>query len=289
MKKLILLSILFFAYSISVWSQFTTTTVPNAVFLTDKTKVLGIGLTNTSLPVVDNSAMLQVHATSSNIPARFFPFNGDNTREIRVASPYGNPGLIFKNGTSVMMDIRGTSNSLDIVANGQPSTNGVRFINNGNLVVTKNIGIGTDTPKNRLEISNTVGSSGLRLSGLANSPSSKALGVNTTGDVILVDNPTYFSGDGIALSPVGINSFKIDNSFWQTNGSGIKNGNTVNDVEINGIGSSTTLNINPTIISAAIGINSNGYNVGVQGNGATGLLGISTKTYFPFEATPLMP
>jgi hypothetical protein len=82
---------------------------------------------------------------------------------------------------------------------GTETNHGVAFISNYSprmvILNTGNIGIGTVTPNNKLEISHgTANNSGLRFTNLTNSSSSilnstnKVLSVNASGDVILVDD-----------------------------------------------------------------------------------------------------
>jgi hypothetical protein len=111
----------------------------------------------------------------------------------------------------------------------------MRILNNGN------VGIGTATPANKLEITQgTAGNSGLRFTNLTSSStattaSSKVLGVNANGDVILTNIPgtqniVDFSTatpttSGVVFTPNTpadqsvVYQSTIDNSLWTYNGS----------------------------------------------------------------------
>jgi hypothetical protein len=135
-----------------------------------------------------------------------------------------------------------------ILHNSKLSTGGFRFVTNPgsgaldrlNILNNGNIGIGTAAPANKLEITQgTAGNSGLRFTNLnsastATTSSSKVLGLNSTGDVILTNVPgtqniVDFSTatpttSGVVFTPNTpadesvVYQSAVDNSMWTYNG-----------------------------------------------------------------------
>jgi hypothetical protein len=164
------------------------------------------------------------------------------------------PGFYYWNGTKWVPLLFGNLNSWSTLGN-SGTTAGTNFIGSTDAVdfVTKtnnseimrvtsagNIGIGTTSPANKLEITQgTAGNSGLRFTNLnsastATTSSSKVLGVNSSGDVILTNVPgtqniVDFSTatpttSGVVFTPNTpldesvVYQSAVDNSLWTYNG-----------------------------------------------------------------------
>jgi FtsZ-binding cell division protein ZapB/regulator of extracellular matrix RemA (YlzA/DUF370 family) len=169
--------------------------------------------------------------------------------------------------------------------NGTTSNHSLAFITNYSpkmvILNTGNVGIGSITPQNKLEITHgSANNSGLRFTNLTNNSSSivnatnKVLSVNASGDVILVDdkqgittttNTLNLSGSTLTSTVNGVVSNSVTlpsatGSFWSLGG------NNTNITSTNNIIGITNANTNPlrffTNNSEKMTITSNG-NVGV--------------------------
>jgi hypothetical protein len=164
------------------------------------------------------------------------------------------PGFYYWDGTKWVPLLFGDSSSWEMSGN-SGTTAGTNFIGTTDAVdfVTKtnntekmrvtsagNIGIGTPSPANKLEITQgTAGNSGLRFTNLnssstANTAASKVLGLNSTGDVILTNVPgtqnivDFSTANPNSGSPVFtpntpsdesvVYQSAVDNSLWTYNG-----------------------------------------------------------------------
>jgi hypothetical protein len=141
-----------------------------------------------------------------------------------------------KNYVDTKVDVANLSGTTNFV----PKFSAAKTLANSSIFDNGNVGIGTTTPANKLEImEGTAGNSGLRFTNLnsssaATTSASKVLGVNSTGDVILTNIPgtqniVSFSTvtpttSGVVFTPntpadqTVIYQSATNNSLWTYNG-----------------------------------------------------------------------
>ncbi len=212
------------------------------------TKTLGNSLlfengTNVGLGTITPVSLFEISDASET-------FTGNGTLRISNSSnPTVNKfaGLVFKSN-----NVSGVGGSWKIGSNQETTTsyeqnfhflnsyNGSTYASKMTLTPSGNLGIGTTSPGNKLEITQgTAGNSGLRFTNLnsastATTSSSKVLALNSSGDVILTNVPgtqniVAFSTatpttSGVVFTPATpadqsvVYQSSVDNSMWTYNG-----------------------------------------------------------------------
>jgi hypothetical protein len=212
------------------------------------TKTLGNSLlfengTNVGLGTITPVSLFEISDASET-------FTGNGTLRISNSSnPTVNKfaGLVFKSN-----NVSGVGGSWKIGSNQETTTsyeqifhflnsyNGSTYASKMTLTPSGNLGVGTTSPGNKLEITQgTAGNSGLRFTNLnsastATTSSSKVLALNSSGDVILTNVPgtqniVAFSTatpttSGVVFTPATpadqsvVYQSSVDNSMWTYNG-----------------------------------------------------------------------
>jgi hypothetical protein len=146
----------------------------------------------------DNPKVVIGYVSSAN--GVFHKLNLHSNTSTDVFSSFTNRGLYSTNNSLSAMDgFKVGIKSTGVAEINQQENLDMNFLTNNNqrMVIKDggNVGINTTTPNNKLEITQgTSGNSGLRFTNLTNSSSSitnstnKILSVNSSGDVILVDD-----------------------------------------------------------------------------------------------------
>jgi len=194
--------------------------------------------------IYDGTSWLEVATNLSTTDARYVNVAGDTmegdlivptTKKITIAdAPTNATDAANKDYVDTKIGGTGTINYVPKFSATKTLTNSSIFDNG------TNVGIGTASPANKLEITQgTAGNSGLRFTNLnsssaATTTASKVLGLNSTGDVILTNvpgtqnivlfstaNPNSGSPTFTPAQPADqtvIYQSSIDNSFWTYNG-----------------------------------------------------------------------
>ncbi|WGK95081.1 MULTISPECIES: beta strand repeat-containing protein [Flavobacterium] len=186
------------------------------------------------------------HEISTNVAAL------DNTF-VKLSGSTMSGNLVFPTTRKITIDDAPTASTdvtnkdyVDTKIGGTGNTNFIpkfsssKTLTNSSIFDNGNLGIGTSTPGNKLEITHgTAGNSGLRFTNLNSSSSastsaSKVLGLNSTGDVILTNIPgtqnivSFSTANPNTGSPIFtpntpidqtvIYQSTVDNSLWTFNG-----------------------------------------------------------------------
>ena len=183
-----------------------------------------------------------------------------------VHTEFESASIIFTSGSTIF------GNSSDDVHNmtGSLNVSGAINLNNGDLIVTDNIGIGTDSPDSQLHVV-AAGSPSIRVTDTTNTVTGKFQADNSVGKIgthtnhnfqLFSDNTTVMTISGSGKVGIGTNSTVDTDILYVTDGaSGYAGANRMVQLKRD----TTNGNDTTSFCSMLFGNNSNGFTIGYGG------------------------